>query len=298
MRLRSVLQRNRPAVALVIGNGVNRYGAPHSGNSWDSLLRSMGDKYLGRRHAGIREGISLPEFYDLLDLARGSVPSSEGLQSEFCARMAGWKPVEHHRRIVEWAQKARAPILTTNFESTLGQAGGCSLHHLPNTRFTDYYPWSSYYAKEAVDSPTSGFGIWHINGMQHYRRSIRLGLTHYMGAVARARGLIQKSGGRPLFAEGPSSQWAGSATWLDIVFHKPLLVFGLALEENETFLRWLLIERAKYFSRFPSRRKDAWYVHLPAERGSGKLYFLERLGFTPLQAPDYDDIYGADTWNG
>lgn len=296
MNLRSVLQKNRSNIALVIGNGINRYRAADSGNSWDSLLRGLGRKYLVQAQAKIPAGVSLPEFYDLLDLARESVPSSTGLQKEFCLLMEGWKPVEHHRRIVGWAQKAGAPILTANFESTLGQAAGCSLQHLSTKQFTDHYPWSSYYAVKPLKNPASGFGIWHINGMQYYRRSIRLGLTHYMGAVDRARGLIHKSGDKSLFAERRSPQWAGSATWLDIVFHKPLLVFGLALEENETFLRWLLIERAKYFRKSASRRKDAWYVHLPAEKGSGKLFFLERLGFSPLQVASYDEIYGAGAW--
>ncbi len=48
-------------------------------------------------------------------------------------------------------------------------------------------PWESYYGEHAVVRPSECFAIWHINGMAQYHRSVRLGLTHYMGSVQRAR---------------------------------------------------------------------------------------------------------------
>lgn len=50
-------------------------------------------------------------------------------------------------------------------------------------------------------------------------------------------------------------EWDGAASWLHIVFNSPLLIFGLGLEENEVFFRWLLIERARYFKKFPIEEK-------------------------------------------
>jgi hypothetical protein len=115
-----------------------------------------------------------------------------------------------------------------------------------------------------------------------------------MGSVQKARNWIYKG----LYARRDRVQWPGVATWLQVAFNKPLIIFGLALEENEVFLRWLLIERARYFRKFPDRRKKAWYVHRASERGSGKLFFLEALGIEPFEVATFDDIYGRGTWGG
>ena len=93
--------------------------------------------------------------------------------------------------------------------------------------------------------------------------------------------------------------WPGSNTWLQVFFHKPLLFFGLSLAENEVFLRWLLIERARYFKKFPGRAKRGWYVYVQQEGAldSGKSLFLKGVGIEPYPVSKYDDIYSEDTWS-
>jgi hypothetical protein len=208
--------------------------------------------------------------------------------------MGDWRPHDHHNYIASWARDTGVPILTTNFDRSLSDGLGCRLHRTSGMKFSDYYPWDSYYAVDELAEVCSGFGVWHINGMERYKRSIRLGLTHYMGSVQKARNWIYKG----LYARRDRVQWPGVATWLQVAFNKPLIIFGLALEENEVFLRWLLIERARYFRKFPDRRKKAWYVHRASERGSGKLFFLEALGIEPFEVATFDDIYGRGTWGG
>lgn len=87
--------------------------------------------------------------------------------------------------------------------------------------------------------------------------------------------------------------WSGNNTWLDIIFNKSLFIFGLKLEENETFLRWLLIERMKYYKRFPERKKKGWYINkLNTENSKqGKNFFLENVGFEVIELDEYSDIY-------
>ena len=92
-----------------------------------------------------------------------------------------------HQAIMQWARHFSCPVLTTNFEHTLSDAVQASAFSPKKTAFTDYYPWESYFSTQELSDPCAGFGIWHINGMQKYHRSIRLGLTHYMGSVERAR---------------------------------------------------------------------------------------------------------------
>jgi hypothetical protein len=86
-------------------------------------------------------------------------------------------------------------------------------------------------------------------------------------------------------------------TWMQIFFHKPLMILGLALAENEVFLRWLLIERAKYYKEFPARAQPAWYVHTLNENEHGKHYFLNAVGVRSVAVASYEEIYGTATWS-
>ncbi len=295
MTFQELVRTKRHNVALVIGNGINRYGNASDTNSWNELLIGLAQKYSMAVAPCIPSGITLTEFYDLLELKSGHATKTGSLQQDFCSPMQSWVPYKHHKRIVSWAKENCSPILTTNFDDVLARSVGCRLLPEPTSRFTDFYPWERYFGLDSIERPDLNFGIWHINGMVRYKRSIRLGLTHYMGSVERARGWIHKSNERRLFAGKNVDSWPGVETWLHIVFNKPLLIFGLALDENEVFLRWLLIERARYFSKFPERCKEAWYAYVGAE-SPGKLYFLEGIGVTPVQARNFDELYGASTW--
>jgi hypothetical protein len=53
----------------------------------------------------------------------------------------------------------------------------------------------------------------------------------------------------------------------------------------------LLIERYKYFSKFPSRHKQAWYVYPSHELQPGKHLLFENIGIVPVRVNDYSDIY-------
>ena len=293
--MKNILENNCSEIALIIGNGINLYGSAKATNSWQDLLKKLAKKNISGTKK-IPEGISHTEYYDLLDLQINKTKVSPSLQKQFCDLMLSWKFYDHHKWIVEWAKKNNCPILTTNFENTLSDAGECSLKRTIDGEFTDYYPWESYYGIGDVTDPSNEFGIWHINGMQHYQRSVRLGLSHYMGSVERARAWIHKGKDRRLFSGNNPKKWLGSKTWLHTIFNTPLLIFGLGLEQNEVFLRWLLIERARYFKKFPSRKKNAWYVCTEADRSEGKHFFLDAVGIECIYVKNYDDMYGENTW--
>lgn len=295
--LKSLLTRNHRELALIIGNGINKFGSAPRSNSWADLLATLSQQVVGNTEP-IPSDIALTEFYDLLELKHDPKRSGVSLQKSFCQLMQEWKPQDHHASIVSWAKKNGCPILTTNFENTLGRSGDCKLLSISTKGFTDYYPWSSFYGDEELSDPCAGFGIWHVNGMERYPRSVRLGLSHYMGSVQRARGWMHRGNERLFFSKSPDRPWLGVSTWLHIVFHKPLIIFGLALEENEVFLRWLLIERARYFMKFPMKKKEAWYLHADRNSSAGKLFFLEGVGITPMQVDDYKELYGSRVWAG
>jgi len=295
--MKTILRNNRSNIALVVGNGINLYGDAKSTNSWHDLLVTLAKKNLPSSLREVPSGVALTEYYDVLDLkSKNSISKQAPLQQQFCDLMTSWKFYDHHQRIVKWAKNNDCPILTTNFERVLSDAAGCTLRRTRKGSFTDYYPWESYYSSKDIADPSNEFGIWHINGMQHYRRSVRLGLSHYMGSVERARGWLHKGNERRLFSGKNVRGWDGADTWLHIIFNTPLLIFGLGLENNEVFLRWLLIERARYFKKFPDRKKEAWYVSTGETNSEGKKFFLDGVGVKYLHAKSYDDIYGNATW--
>lgn len=296
MTLKTLLARNRSSLALLIGNGINRYGAPTGANSWEALLSTLARSYFDPKHKTVPGGISLTEFYDVLELANSHASGKTGLQQDFCDLIKLWVPQSQHRFIVNWAQRNNAPLLTTNFDSTLSDAVSCVLRRIPGEGFTFFYPWESYYGPEEVLDPCAQFAIWHINGMRRYRQSIRLGLSHYMGSVERARRWFQR-GNRCLFNAKDDTDWFGASSWLQIFLHKPLLIVGLGLTETEVFLRWLLIERARYFKKFPARKKPGWYVHTSDQIDPGKKFFLQAVGIQPIPVTSHYEVYAEDIWN-
>lgn len=301
--LRSILNGYQGRVSLVIGNGIHIHRASHSGNDWNQMMHSLAVKY-HLRASPYQKGLALTELYDLIELKTPTDQKPQELQAEFCDRMDEWRPLQHHRTIVNWAVRNDTPVLTTNFDHVLSDAAGAELNSLFRPRGsvrrpTDYYPWEKYFGLRQLSDPCDGFGIWHINGLIDHIRSIRLGLLHYMGSVSRARPWLHGSKETRLFSEKDLPNWRGRDTWLHIAFNMPLLIFGLKLDGQEVFLRWLLIERAKYFRQFPDRRKAGWYVFPRCENNEedrAKRFFLDSIGIQPIDVPTYDEIYEAAAW--
>lgn len=258
------------------------------------MLLTLWERHTGDDSKNIPLGISLTEFYDILDLR--SNLQTKNLQKEFCDFLEGWQAKSHHTQMMRWAKLHSVPVLTTNFDETLSDCAGVQLHHADAVKFTDFYPWASYFSVGAIADPSAAFGIWHINGIKRYSRSIRLGLSHYMGSVERARALIHKGGDRRLFSEKRDGSWNGCDTWLHCIFNNDLLFVGLGLDSSEIFLRWLLIERAKYFKVFPARAKKAWYVYAGNTLSSGQSIFLKSVGCELVHERHFDTLYG-EVWN-
>lgn len=70
-----------------------------------------------------------------------------------------------------------------------------------------------------------------------------------------------------------------------------MCIFGLGLGKDETYLRWLLIERMKYFKKFPDRRHQGWYVCLRNNNNEGNRQLLDFLGLEVVELEEYKDIY-------
>ena len=110
--IKQIMSNNSDDIAFVIGNGINRYQNNSSMLSWDNLLMSLWKKVTNNSMTQIPKGISLTEFYDILELENRQ---NIDVQLEVANLMFDWEPLIHHKQIVEKIKELNAPILTTNF---------------------------------------------------------------------------------------------------------------------------------------------------------------------------------------
>lgn len=297
--IKRIFSRNANNIAFLTGNGINLH-FNRNNVSWEDLLLYLWDKHSFDTQSTIPSGISFTEFYDALEIQNFSKKNfSAELQKDVQEKMADWKPSLNQNVALEEIKSLDAPILTTNFDDLIPKSLSLEFNKLSDTKFTDYYPWSCYYSDRQLMYPTEGFGVWFPNGMVKYPRSIKLGLSQYMGNVVRARRLIHKEPDNIGFEGKNQNFWPGYKTWLHIIFNKSLFIFGLGLNENEVFIRWLLIERAKYFRKYPQRKYKGWYLMKSDEKDNkkkGKKFFLKSVGFEILEVDDYETIY-EKIWN-
>lgn len=236
-----------------------------------------------------------------------SVLLTNELKERVCNDLDGWKLNDKVFNMLTSIFEMDAPILTTNFDSSMSEKfdelypGQMEYRTIRKGMKSDVFPWSYYYGRDRLYDPCAGFGIWHMHGVASKPQSLCLGLSDYMRLTEKAWGKIHKDDffEIDMFAEKNTSYWKGYRTWLHIIFNKSLFIMGLNLGENETFLRWLLIQRAKYFALFPDRKYKGWYVYPKEEERQtnffGKKVFLEKVGFEMLPVENYDVIY-QDLW--
>lgn len=303
--IKDIILQNRDNIAFIIGNGIH-YQYKDCSVSWEGLLKDLWNVNVGNNNQDIPKGISFTEFYDILELNRflgkqGVIPQDSlqviKLKSSVKQDVASRFPYKNTYRLqscIEGIKRLNVPILTTNFDTYISDSVNATLHKLKpidnQYKFTDFYPWNVYYSDNEMQNPTKGFAVWHINGTTRYPRSIKLGLSDYMGCVERARRMIQGDNLEELFMGKNQSFWVGYNTWLHIIFNKSLFIFGLGLEENEVFLRWLLIQRTKYCKLYHHSHKG-WYVGKDIK--PGKRFFLEQLGLKVIEISEYNSLYQA-----
>ncbi|WP_046756291.1 SIR2 family protein [Kordia jejudonensis] len=294
--IKQLFSDNENDLAFVIGNGIN-LSFQKDNISWNDLLLDLWKKHSEEPISEIPAGISFIEFYDALNLQNVTQTGfSTQLQKDVQSSMRDWQPNNDQNLILDKIKSFDAPILTTNFDDLIPKSMQLSAHKILGTSFTDFYPWTSYYAPNKLKSPLDGFGVWYVNGMIKYHRSIKLGLSEYMGNVERARKLVNNNYGQTI-TEGVNP-WNTNNTWIDIIFNKSICIFGLGLDETEVFFRWLLIQRAKFFKRFPNFSHKGWYI-MPASENNpgtaGKKFFLKSVGIEVVEVDDFSVMYN-DIW--
>jgi hypothetical protein len=137
-KIKKIISTNKKNIAFVIGNGINRYPNNPNGISWEGLLINLWNEVLPQPLKKCPSGISLTEFYDILELEN---TKNLNLQKEVVNLIKNWQPLNHHKIIVDKIHSLDAPILTTNFEETFNSILGLKLFRTEQKNFTDFYPW-------------------------------------------------------------------------------------------------------------------------------------------------------------
>ena len=268
---------NSPAI--LIGNGINL--CSDTMVSWNELLTQIANVQINPA------GLSNTEIFDFIELR---TQYGAELKNVVAQQLDDVTPEYSavHEKFLQLVMENKCPILTTNFDKTFSSVGQLSQFRTTNKGFTRYYPWETYFGRNQFDNPVEDFGVWHIHGGTNYVDSIRLGLTDYMGSVERARKLIHNREDR-LFGGKNQNNWAGMKSWLHIWFNKPLIIVGLRMKSDEVFIRWLLIERKKYFNRFGDRSHET--IFLSTGNDDEIDNFLYNLNIEHRIARDYKSLY-------
>lgn len=250
---------------------------------------------------------SMKKLDEILSSNYLSVLLSNELKESVCNEIRDWKLNDDLSVMLRSVYEMNAPILTTNFDLSISKKMNewfpCLMQYqtMKSSMRSEVFRWSDYYGRKGLEDPCSGFGIWHIHGYSSFPQSLCLGLSDYIRCTKEAWQKIHKNDffETDAFVGKNTVKWVGYRTWLHIIFNKSLFIIGLKLSENETFLRWLLMQRAKYYTLFNSRSHKGWYVYTQKEEKDadffGKKVFLEKVGITMLKVDDYDQIY-KDLW--
>lgn len=86
--IKQIIEQNKDNIAFVVGNGINRYPNNPNALSWDELLIKLCSKVSSQTLTGRPNGISLTEFYDILELEK---PQNIKLQREVTKLMENWE---------------------------------------------------------------------------------------------------------------------------------------------------------------------------------------------------------------
>lgn len=290
--------------AFLYGNGVNKY-INKDFPDWKTLLNNLYKEIIGSKVNCKFKGISYTELYEILKLKlreNGDANSEVTILNKVIEMIDTTNKADYQNPF-NIAMYYDVPVLTTNFDRNLDSEMKKSILKVKNEhQFSNYYPWNVYYAPKNAGSKKNvyGYGVWHINGSVDYKRSVKLGVKAYMNMVSKAKNYLHDCGKNSLFckqegddSDGQIHPWKGANTWLELFFNCSLCIIGLSLDENETFLRWLLIQRASFNMDRRDNRRKGWYLcrQKDIDKYDGKRLFLETVGIQIIEFNEYSEIY-------
>ena len=288
---------SRGEYAFLVGNGIN---IANGGLTWEKMLKKVVLDVLGCEsyiYGAIgKQGITNTEIQNIIPLEynrkTGQIISSNELMQSVGRNIS--IPF-HNNRMLNYIEKNHAEILTTNFDFNIEDylwGKKYQRRRKGNGSYTTsgYYPWDYYYCNRKQEKDKPLCKIWHIHGDIEHWQSVILSLSRYVGASSKAKKQIN-------MRDQSSELEKCKGTWLHTFFTKPLVIVGLALDPQEFFLRYLLIERAGWMKTHGIRMQPSFYLLRAGEEiEPGKAHFLSFLGIDTVMFHD-NDIFNDSIWN-
>ena len=139
MQFENIITRNQSDIAFIVGNGINRFPNNPKAISWDDLLMRLWQKFSPDIYSEVPKGITITEFYDLLDIANSDSRSTNfHIQKEASKLLEDWTFRPHHEAFVRKAKSIGAPMLTTNFDLILPTSLRLQQYYTDTKSFTDF----------------------------------------------------------------------------------------------------------------------------------------------------------------
>jgi hypothetical protein len=324
---KKALEGEKSQLAFLIGNGINYIGSASGGISWDQLIDELISwaagvsnsqaetikmlKRLIERGSSGRTAVSLPEAFDILTATlwikqgvASGYSAKVDLQAKISELLKDMKPSDAHKALYGWAVHAQAPILTTNYDHCIQDALNnreCKRRLFgTGNSMSDFYPWDRYYSPRKISDPCDEFALWHIHGDRRFRRSIRAGLDQYMGMVQRLRRHKMSVAKEVLYRIKKVQKMIPAfhkVPWLRIFMGKKLWIQGLAIREDEVSIRWLLIQRFRYWKRYKPDEclTNGWYIYGPTRKlgalDAERRLFFRSIGLKIFEIQNTSDVY-------
>lgn len=229
----------------LIGNGINYFnGLNISGRScsWADLLKNIIARSLGNDHMLYKlvgkPGITNTEIQNLL-IMEGKKRYHDNqkevtLNRMICETIEQSERVARPNPLLDFAKQNNMPILTTNFDFNIENylwGSGQYKEYQTRSSFPTHSPyrWKYYYSRIRNQAPLRACGVWHVHGSRDHADGLIFSMTNYMLITQRAMKAMNSQ-------KDDHAPWEGENTWLDLILHRPLIIAGLGLDEQEIFL--------------------------------------------------------------
>lgn len=284
------------------------------------------------------DGISYPEIAELADLyiradqeEKKDKTKKESIKIQICKIIDDNDLIRRENNkngkqkvLFDFCKNNRIPILSTNYDHTIlceykmndfvrpkylknkvenlywVFAKGKEITNkrkLPHLHYNSYFKYDGPFDMNKLDIRTQ-FAIWPIHGTKRYANTLCINNKDYAKKISEITRYLKSK--EKMFKQ---TQWTGRYTWINIFLHNDLVILGLDLEENETDLRWLLVERYIYQKwlvthKCVQERARTLYLFREErdkqgnliEMKKGKRKFFESIGITCVRVKD-DDMY-------
>lgn len=276
----------------LIGNGINRhYDKNNNGKkdkdddlSWDALMKKIAKNVdvntdlINNEKSIWASGLTNPELFNILESASSFSEVRDALKKWLNDYSNKKLPVVSSLK--EWG----VPVLTTNYDTRMHEGKRRVMRNPNGNALKSYYPFFSYYAEQDVTDVCKDFAFWHIHGVYNAPRRLQISLSNYLYYCKYTQPIIAN-----LFKEN-TIEPDYTKSWLYPFFTKPLFIVGLGLNPDETFLRWLLIQRKQLMGK-QGLNPIGYYACIEDELLPGKEFFLKQVGLTPLTFKGFPEMY-------